>query len=38
MGLFPAVLEESKQKGIDIAPKTIPPEVFDKRAVEKGGV
>ena len=36
MGLFPAVLEESKQKGIDIAPKTIPPEVFDKRAVEKG--
>lgn len=38
MGLFPAVLEESKQKGIDIAPKYIPPEVFDKRAVEKGQV
>jgi site-specific DNA-methyltransferase (adenine-specific)/adenine-specific DNA-methyltransferase len=38
MGLFPAVLEEAKQKGIDIAPKTIPPEVFDKRAVEKGQV
>ena len=38
MGLFPAMLEESKQKGIDIAPKTIPPEVFDKRAVEKGQV
>ncbi len=38
MGLFPAVLEEFKQKGIDIAPKTIPPEVFDKRAVEKGQV
>jgi site-specific DNA-methyltransferase (adenine-specific)/adenine-specific DNA-methyltransferase len=38
MGLFPAVLEESKQKGIDLAPKTIPPEVFDKRAVEKGQV
>ena len=38
MGLFPAVLEEPKQKGIDIAPKTIPPEVFDKRAVEKGQV
>lgn len=35
MGLFPAVLEEAKSKGIDIAPKTIPPEVFDKRAVEK---
>jgi site-specific DNA-methyltransferase (adenine-specific)/adenine-specific DNA-methyltransferase len=38
MGLFPAVLEEAKGKGIDIAPKTIPPEVFDKRAVEKGQV
>jgi site-specific DNA-methyltransferase (adenine-specific)/adenine-specific DNA-methyltransferase len=38
MGLFPAVLEEAKQKGIDFAPKTIPPEVFDKRAVEKGQV
>ncbi len=38
MGLFPAVLEDAKQKGIDIAPKTIPPEVFDKRAVEKGQV
>ena len=38
MGLFPAVLVEAKQKGIDIAPKTIPPEVFDKRAVEKGQV
>jgi site-specific DNA-methyltransferase (adenine-specific)/adenine-specific DNA-methyltransferase len=38
MGLFPAVLDEAKQKGIDLAPKTIPPEVFDKRAVEKGQV
>lgn len=38
MGLFPAVLEEAKSKGIDISPKTIPPEVFDKRAVEKGQV
>lgn len=38
MGLFPAVLEEAKQKGIDLAPKAIPPEVFDKRAVEKGQV
>ena len=38
MGLFPAVLEEAKGKGIDIAPKTIPPEVFDKRAVDKGQV
>src|SRR5206468_12406051 len=38
MGLFPASLDEAKQKGIDLAPKTIPPEVFDKRAVEKGRV
>jgi DNA modification methylase len=38
MGLFPAVLAESKAKGIDLAPKTIPPEVFDKRAVDKGQV
>ncbi len=38
MGLFPAVLDEAKPKGIDLAPKTIPPEVFDKRAVEKGQV
>ena len=38
MGLFPAVLEEAKSKGIDLAPKTIPPEVFDRRAVEKGQV
>ena len=36
--MFPAVLDEAKQKGIDLAPKTIPPEVFDKRAVEKGQV
>ena len=38
MGLFPAVLDEAKAKGIDLAPKTIPPEVFDKRAVDKGQV
>lgn len=38
MGLFPAVLDEARAKGIDLAPKTIPPEVFDKRAVEKGQV
>jgi DNA modification methylase len=38
MGLFPAVLDEAKQKGIDISPKTIPPEVFDRRAVDKGQV
>ncbi len=38
MGLFPAVLVEARQKGIELAPKTIPPEVFDKRAVDKGQV
>jgi adenine-specific DNA-methyltransferase len=38
MGLFPAVLDEAKRKGLDLAPKTIPPEVFDKRAVDKGQV
>ncbi len=38
MGLFPAVLDEAKRKGIDVAPKSIPPEVFDKRAVDKGQV
>jgi adenine-specific DNA-methyltransferase len=38
MGLFPNVLEEGRAKGIDIAPKYIPAEVFDKRAVEKNQV
>ncbi len=38
MGLFPAVLDEAKGKGIDLQPKYIPAEVFDKRAVEKGQV
>ena len=38
MGLFPNVLDEAKSKGITIAPKFIPAEVFDKRAVEQGQV
>ena len=38
MGLFPNVLDEARAKGIDIAPKYIPTEVFDKRAVEKNQV
>jgi DNA modification methylase len=38
MGLAPYVQEEAKEKGVDLALKTIPPEVFDKRAVEKGQV
>jgi hypothetical protein len=38
MGLFPNVQEEAKSKGIDLALKYIPREVFDKRAVEKNQV
>ena len=38
MGLFPAVLDEARGKGIDLTPKYIPAEVFDKRAVDKGQV
>ena len=36
--MFPAALEEARGKGIDLAPKYIPAEVFDKRAVDKGQV
>jgi DNA modification methylase len=38
MGLFPNIMDEAKAKGIDLAMKYIPPEVFDKRAVEKNEV
>jgi len=38
MGLFPNLLDEAQAKGIDLAPKYIPAEVFDKRAVEKNQV
>jgi DNA modification methylase len=38
MGLFPNVLDDAKEKGIDISPKYIPAEVFDKRAVDKNQV
>ena len=38
MGLFPNVLDDARAKGIDIAPKYIPADVFDKRAVEKNQV
>lgn len=38
MGLFPHVQEEAKAKGIDLAMKYIPRDVFDKRAVEKNQV
>jgi DNA modification methylase len=38
MGLFPNVLDEARSKGIDISPKYIPADVFDKRAVERNQV
>jgi len=38
MGLFPKIQEEAKAKGIDLALKHIPREVFDKRAIEKNQV
>ena len=38
MGLFPDIQEQAKQKGIDLALKYIPREVFDKRAIEKNQV
>lgn len=38
MGLFPNVLDEARGKGIDISPKYIPADVFDKRAVERNQV
>ena len=38
MGLFPNVLDEARSKGIDIAAKYIPAEVFDKRAVDRNQV
>jgi DNA modification methylase len=38
MGLFPSIQEEAKDKGIDLALKYIPRDVFDKRAIEKNQV
>ena len=38
MGLFPNIQEEAKSKGIDLALKYIPRDVFDKRAIEKNQV
>lgn len=38
MGLFPNVLDEARNKGIDLNPKYIPTDVFEKRAVEKNQV
>jgi adenine-specific DNA-methyltransferase len=38
MGLTPQFIQELKEKGVSIALKYIPKDVFDKRAVEKGQV
>lgn len=38
MGLFPNLLDDARNKGIDLSPKYIPRDVFDKRAVEKNQV
>ena len=34
-GLFPNIMNEAKEKGVDVACKIIPPDVFDKKAIEK---
>ena len=36
MGLTPQFIQELKEKGVSIALKYIPKDVFDKRAIEKG--
>ncbi|MYE07888.1 MAG: site-specific DNA-methyltransferase, partial [Oligoflexia bacterium] len=38
MGLFPKIQEDAKARGISLALKYIPKEVFDKQAVEKNQV
>ena len=38
MGLFPNMLDVAKDNGIDIVPKCIPTDVFDKQAIERGQV
>ena len=38
MGLAPRIQEEAKEKGVDLALKYIPRDVFDKRAVDKNQV
>ena len=37
-GLFPNIINEAKVKGVDVACKIIPPDVFDKRAIDKNQV
>jgi site-specific DNA-methyltransferase (adenine-specific)/adenine-specific DNA-methyltransferase len=38
MGLSPAAQDEARDKGVDVALKYIPRDVFDKRAIEKNQV
>jgi len=38
MGLTPLAIEEARSKGVALALRNIPKDVFDKRAVEKGQV
>ena len=38
MGMFPKMLDDAKAKGVDLAIKYIPREVFDKRAIERNQV
>jgi hypothetical protein len=38
MGLVPYIIQDFKEKGVDIRTRYIPKEVFDKRAVERGHV
>ncbi len=38
MGLFPHIQEEAKEKGVDLALKYIPRDVFDKQAIDKNQV
>jgi DNA modification methylase len=38
MGLFPNIQEEAKQKGIDMALKYIPRDVFDRRAIARNQI
>ena len=34
-GLFPNIINEFKEKGVEVSCKIIPPDVFDKRAIDK---
>ena len=34
-GLFPNIINEAKEKGVDVSCKIIPPQVFDKKAIDK---